>query len=291
MRTTQAKNQRRQAWDGEEQVAWNRYEENTVWDLKCIGPPRLVTRDHNGSAQGSGKQSTKTSDILFRQQYVLKTTLFDEGKKGNVKNLIKSNSLPPIYGTNVRSVQVKQKGHQTPELYKNAIFLSNKTLSMKKSAWRQNDFSNLTSSVDFIYRNLGTLDMTKSCQDSESVQSAEAIRSLVLTLNSNSQHFDLNETEPRDSLVKNKAVKDSASIDHHSQVFSYTAIRTEDSLRNIRIPEKEKGEEEVFYTTEMISDWIIRVNESLFSPFKDELNKTHLLKEEDVDTIKIIYEE
>lgn len=50
-------------------------------------------------------------------------------------------------------------------------------------------------------------------------------------------------------------------------------------------------EEEEYYTDQRIGEWVVRVNASLFSPSDSEVSCASRLEEEDVDTIKIIYEQ
>lgn len=53
----------------------------------------------------------------------------------------------------------------------------------------------------------------------------------------------------------------------------------------------EEEEEEEYYTDQRIGEWVVRVNASLFSQSDSEISPASHLEEEDVDTIKIIYEQ
>lgn len=63
-----------------------------------------------------------------------------------------------------------------------------------------------------------------------------------------------------------------------------SAIETESE----RSPDKE-GSDDEYYTDQRITEWVLKVNSSLFSTGIDELTRSKRAEEQDVATIKIIY--
>ncbi|KAB5567276.1 hypothetical protein PHYPO_G00230920 [Pangasianodon hypophthalmus] len=320
MRTIQAANHliRKQAWDRKTRWTWNRPEEDPeVQDghFKQLDSAkegshsayRFAPVTLNGTSRPLGKHSSKAQDFLLKpRQVVLQNTQEDKTKEGDVNALITSKSLPPICGSRVRSVRgAKSCSSSQPALQtdKKAGVSSNGARSVRTLICRQKERAQLTSTVDMICRSLAPFRVTECTQDSESppLRRGEKKRAWmkpsVTTHTHSSRHlgFEKKNLSSNDSGVITERIKDSVSMfetNRHSQPLSDSAIETgTQSSHRKRGEERNRGmedEEEVYYTTKMIAEWIIRVNASLFSPFKDELNKTHL-KEEDVDTIKIIY--
>lgn len=320
MRTIQAANNliRKQAWDRKTIWSWNGPEEDSEIQggrFKQLDSTKDVSHSAyqlapatlNGASRPLGKQTSKAVDFLLKpRQVVLQNTPVEKTKEGDVKALITSNSLPPICGLRVRSVRgAKSCVSSQPALQtdKKAGVSSNGARSVRTLICRQKERAQLTSTVDMICRSLAPFRVTERTQDSESppLQREEKKRAWMkpsITTRTHSRRdlgFDKKNLSSNDSGVITERIKDSVSVcetKRHSQPLSDSAIETEtQSSHRRRQEERNRGmedEEEAYYNTKMIAEWIIRVNASLFSPFKDELNKTHL-KEEDVDTIKIIY--
>lgn len=72
-----------------------------------------------------------------------------------------------------------------------------------------------------------------------------------------------------------------------------TAIETESELSvakgHLRVQEDSDDEEEEYYTEQKITEWILKVNSSLFSTGDYEQKPSKPAEEQDVGTIKIIY--
>ncbi|KAL0186047.1 hypothetical protein M9458_017717, partial [Cirrhinus mrigala] len=99
------------------------------------------------------------------------------------------------------------------------------------------------------------------------------------------------DTEPsaNDRQVVTERMKDSASEskDRPVQPFSDSAIDMENENE---MNEMMDNQEDEYYTNQRITAWIFKVNASLFSPSKDEIID-QILEEQDVDTIKITYDQ
>ena len=74
-------------------------------------------------------------------------------------------------------------------------------------------------------------------------------------------------------------------------LYSHDSAIESDSQSSESSKSREEEEEEEYYTDQRIGEWVIRVNASLFSPSESEISCVSRLEEEDVDTIKIIYEQ
>lgn len=319
MRTIQTANHliRKQVWDRKTRWTWNGPEEDLeVQDGRFKQLDSAKEGSHsvyqfapltlNGASQPLRKQSSKAQDFLLKpRQVVLQNPLADKTKEGDVNALITSNSLPPICGSRVRSVRGAKScvsSQHALQTGKKAGVSSNGARSVRTLICRQKERAQLTSTVDMICRSLAPFRVTECTQDSENPplqreKKRAWMKPSVMTHTHSRGHlgFDKKNLSSNDSGVITERIVDSVSMretKRHSQPLSDSAIETEtQSSHRKRGEERNRGmedEEEVYYTTKMIAEWIIRVNASLFSPFKDELNKTHL-KEEDVDTIKIIY--
>lgn len=318
MRTIQAATHliRKQAWDRKTRWTWNGPEEDlevkdgrfkqldfTKEGIHSVHQFAPVTL--NGVSRPLGKQTSKALDILPKpQQVVLQTTQVDKTKEGDVNVLITSNSLPPINGS-ARGAESCIESHHALQTAKKSAVSSNGARSVRTLICRQKERAQLTSTVDMVCRSLVPFRVTECTQDSESPPSrteekaAARMKHSVMTHIHSRRHigFDKKNLSSNDSGMISEMIKDSVSLcetKRHSRQLSDSAIETETrSSHRKQGEERSKGmedEEEVYYSSKMIAEWIIRVNASLFSPFKDELNKTHL-KEEDVDTVKINYDQ
>lgn len=320
MRTIQAANHliRKQAWDRKTRWTWNGPEE----DLEVqagrfkqldsakegshsayqFGPVTL-----NRTSRTPGKQCSKTQDFLLKpRQVALQNKQVDKAKEDVVVALVTSNSLPPICGSRLRTVHGAKScisSQHALETGRKAGVSSNGARSVRTLICRQKERAQLSSTVDVICKSLVPFRLTECTQDSEipPLRREERKRAWMkpsATTPTNSRvhlGFDNKNLISNDSGVITERIKDSVSTcetKRHSQPFSDSAIETEtQSSHRKKEDERNRGmedEDEGYYTTKMIAEWIIRVNASLFSPFKDDFDKTHL-KEEDVDTIKIIY--
>lgn len=319
MRTIQAANYliRKQAWDRKTRWTWNGPEEDLeVQDGRFKQLDSVKEGIHsayqfaplmlNRVSRPLGKQSSKAQDFLLKpRQVVLQNPQEDKIKEGDVNALITSNSLPPICGTRVHPVRGAKScvsSQHALQTGKKEGVSSNGARSVRTLICRQKERAQLTSTVDMICRSLVPFRVTECTQVSESPPlETEEKRAWMKPSVKRHTHsrghlgFDKKNLSSSDSGVVTERIMDSVSMcetKRHSQPLSDSAIETEtQSSHRKRGEDRNRGmedEEEVYYTTKMIAEWIIGVNASLFSPFKDELNKTHL-KEEDVDTIKIIY--
>lgn len=89
----------------------------------------------------------------------------------------------------------------------------------------------------------------------------------------------------KNSKVMTERMKGSASVSN--QPFSDSAIEMENENE---MNEMMDNQEDEYYTYQRITAWIVKVNASLFSSSKDEIID-QILEEQDVDTIKIIYDQ
>lgn len=319
MRTIQAANQliRKQAWD-KTRWTWNGPEDDLeVQDGRFRQLDSAKEDGHtayqfapvalNGASQPFRRQNGKAQGVLTKpRQVVLRNAQAEKTKEGDVNVPLTSNSLPPICGSRIGSVRgaksciSSQHALQTGQ---KAGVSSNGARSVRTLICRQKERAQLTSSVDMICRSLAPFRVTECTQNSENppLQREEKkkawMKASVTTHTHSKRHISFNKKNlsSNDSGMITERIKDSVSVcetKRHSQQLSDSAIETEtQSSHRKRGEERDRGmenEEEVYYTTKMIAEWIIRVNTSLFSPFKDELEKTHLM-EEDVDTVKIVY--
>lgn len=319
MRTIQAANQliRKQAWD-KTRWTWNGPEDDLEVQDGCFkqldstnegshSAYQFAPVTLNGASRPLGKQSGKAQDLLLKpRQVVLQNAQVDKTKEGNANALLTNNSLPPICGSRIRTVRGAKScvsSQHALQAGKKAGVSSNGARSVRTLICRQKERAQLTSTVDMICRSLAPFRVTECTEDSESPalprqEKKKAWMKPSFTTHTHSKRhlgFDKKNLSSNDSGVITERIKDSVSVcetKRHSQQLSDSAIETEtQSSHRKRVEERNRGmedEEEVYYTTNMIAEWIIRVNASLFSPLKDELNKAHL-KEEDVDTVKIVY--
>lgn len=320
MRTIQAANHliRKQAWDRKTRWTWNgtnddlevqdgRFKQLDSTTEGSYSAYRFAPTTPNETPRLSGKDGRRSQDFFLKpRQVVLKPTQVEKPKEGGTNALITSNSLPPICGSRVPSVREAKScvsSQHALEIGKKAGVSSNGARSVRTLICRQKERAQLTSTVDVICRSLAPFRVTESTQDSaspplrtEETKKAWMKRSVMTHTQSRiHRSFEKKNLSSNDSGVITERIKDSVSrceTNRHSQQFSDSAFETETQSSHRKREEDRnremEGEEEGYYTTKMIAEWIIRVNASLFSPFKDDLNKTHL-KEEDVDTIKIIY--
>lgn len=312
MRTIQAANHliRKQAWDRKSRWTWNGPEEDLeVHDgrFKKLDSSKegsspayqFAPVTLNRASRPLGEQSSKAQDFRLKpRQVVLQNTQVDK-TKGDVDLLSTSNSLPPICGSKVGSVRGAERcvsSQHAAQIGKKAGVSSNGARSVRTLICRQKERAQLTGTVDMICRSLVPFRVTERPQDSESPplrreEKKKAWMKPSVTAHTHSKrNLSFN-----DSGGITEMIKDSVSVcetKRHSQQLSDSAIETETQSSHRKRRDKGNGgmedKEEVYYTNKMIAAWIIGVNASLFSPFKDESNKTHL-KEEDVDTVKIIY--
>ncbi|GAA6106431.1 uncharacterized [Tachysurus ichikawai] len=320
MRAIQAANHliRKQAWDRKTRWTWNGPDEDLevqVGRFKQLDSANEGSHSAyqfapvtlNGASQIQEKQSSKAQDFILKpRQVVLQNTQVHKTKEDDANTLDISNSLPPICGSRIRTVHGAKScisNQHALETGTKAGVSSNGARSVRTLICRQKERAQLTSTVDMICRSLAPFRVTDRTQDSERppLQREKKKRAwmkpsaMTPTHSRGNLGFDKKNLSSNNSGVITERIKDSVSVcetKRHSQPLSDSAIETEThSSHRRRGEERTRGienEEEVYYTTKMIAEWIIRVNASLFSPFKDELDKTHL-KEEDVDTIKIIY--
>lgn len=88
------------------------------------------------------------------------------------------------------------------------------------------------------------------------------------------------------SLSKARQQRDFCSDD--------SAVETEsagspDKGRLERLREGSDGDDDEYYTEQRITEWVLKVNSSLFSAGNDELTRSKRAEEQDVATLKIIY--
>lgn len=265
----------------------------------------------NGPHLPLGKWTSDNSDFIFRpRQVVLQTSPPDKAKRGNGRTLVKSYSLPPIHGSRGSSAQGGTTAVQARLVNRESLQTSkktsNSTVSLRRDRaliWRQKEDGQFASTVGLICSSLATFTVTK-CTPEDAVktlsQSALDHSSKILhleekTLTHRSKCMSL---LAKGSGVITEGIKNSASVretKRHTQPLSDSAIETEtqSSHRNGGMTQEgrmgvQDDQEEEYYTRQRIAEWVIGVNACLFSSSKDELN-TALLKEEDVDTIKIVY--
>lgn len=320
MRTIQAANHliRKQAWDRKSRWTWNGPEEDLeVHDgrFKKLDSSKegsspayqFAPVTLNRASRPLGKQSSKAQDFRLKpRQVVLQNTQVDQTKEGDVDLLSTSNSLPPICGSKVGSVRGAERcvsSQYASQMDKKAGVSSNGARSVRTLICRQKERAQLTGTVDMICRSLAPFRVTERTQDSESPPSRREEKKKAwmkpsVTAHTHSRRclgFDKRNLSFNDSGEITERIKDSVSAcetKRHSQQLSDSAIETETRSSHRKRGDEGNGgmedKEEVYYTNKMIAAWIIGVNASLFSPLKDESNKTHL-KEEDVDTVKIIY--
>lgn len=318
MRTIQAANNliRKQAWDRKTRWTWNGQEEDLevqAGRFKQLDSAKEGSQSAyrfepvrlNRTSRSQGKQNGEAQDSLLKpRRVVLQNTQVDKTKEGDVNMLIMNNSLPPICSSRVRTVRGAKScvsRQHALEKGKKEVVSSNGARSVRTLICRQKERAQLTSTVDMICRSLAPFRVTACNQDSQSPLRKEEkkrawMKPSVMTPTHSRGHlgFDKKNLSSNDNgLIKR--IKDSVSeceTIQHSQPLSDSAVETEtQSSHRKRAEDRNRGledDEEVYYTTQMIAEWIIGVNASLFSPFKDDLDKTQL-KEETVDTGKIIY--
>ncbi|KAL6459114.1 hypothetical protein MHYP_G00325860 [Metynnis hypsauchen] len=310
MRTIQLANQNKQALDKKTRC-WTRLEEyanvQDVHSKQLDGPKAAGSRGPsstalNGSHQLLGIRTNNSDFILRPRQVVLQTSSLDKGKGSNGRTLVKSNSLPPIYGSKVTSIHggkawvpSRLREHEMPQMGKKTNI---STVSLRRDRaliWRQKEGGQFTSTVGLICNSLATFTVTEHSQNLE--LGLEILSRSALDQSSKILGLEENSPITKDSGVITEGNKDSRSMcrpKQHTRTLSDSAIETETQSAHRKGgmgQERKVGtldQEEEYYTSQRIIQWIIGVNASLFSTSKDELNKP-LLKEEDVDTIKIVY--
>ncbi len=90
----------------------------------------------------------------------------------------------------------------------------------------------------------------------------------------------------KDREVMTERMKDSASESKDSPVQPFSDSVIEMENKNDMMD----SQEDEYYTNQRITEWIVKVNASLFSSSKDEIID-QMLEEQDVGTIKIIYDQ
>lgn len=316
MRTIQAANQliRKQAWD-KTRWTWNGPEDDLEVQDGRFRQLESAKEDSHAAYQfapvalnGASRPLRRPSQgfLLKPRQVVLQNAQVEKTKESDMNVALASNSLPPICGSRIGSVRgakscvSSQRALQTGQ---KAGVSSNGARSVRTLICRQKERAQLTSTVDVICNSLAPFRVTECTQDSENplLQREEKkkawMKASVTTHTHSRRHpsFNKKNLSSNDGGMITERIKDSVSVcetKRHSQQLSDSAIETEtQSSHRKKGEERNRGmedDEEVYYTTKMIAEWIVRVNTSLFSPFKDELEKTHLM-EEDVDTVKIIH--
>lgn len=207
--------------------------------------------------------------------------------KGNDgRTLTKSSSLPPIHSPRITTISMSSAktcmsswGVGCQEKKANILSTS---IKMDKAL-----FSRQRQGCQLICNGLAVFN------DSLQVQNQDMRQDKIPGVSAGLPQDGLLDVEPsnvsaKDREVMTERMKDSASVskDRLMQPFSDSAIEMENENE---VNEMMDNQEDEYYTNQRITAWIVKVNASLFSPSKDEIIE-QMLEEQDVDTIKIIYD-
>ncbi len=205
--------------------------------------------------------------------------------KGNDgRTLTKSGSLPPIHSQRISTISmsstktcVSSWGVGCQEKKANILSTS---VRMDKAL-----FSRQRQGCQLICNGLAVFN------DSLQVQNQDLRQDKIPGVSAGLPQDELLDVEPsnisaKDREVMTERMKGSASVskDRPAQPFSDSAIKMENEK------EMMDSQEDEYYTNQRITAWIVKVNASLFSSSKDEIID-QMLEEQDVDTIKIIYDQ
>lgn len=208
--------------------------------------------------------------------------LMPKGNDG--RTLTKSGSLPPIHSPRISTISmssaktcVSSWGVGCQEKKANILSTS---VRMDKAL-----FNRQRQGCQLICNGLAVFN------DSLQVQNQDLRQDKIPGVSAGLPQDELLDVEPsnisaKDTEVMTERMKGSASVskDRPAQPFSDSAIEMEN--------EKEMMDslEDEYYTNQRIKAWIVKVNASLFSSSKNEIID-QMLEEQDVDTIKIIYDQ
>lgn len=232
----------------------------------------------------NGSYSSSTEKLLsneINQNCTPQKILMSKGNNGRA--LAKSNSLPPIYSPRLSTVSMSSAKTCTPShgdgcQEKKANILSTSVRMDKALFSRQKHGRQRTAAAQRICNRLAV------CNDTVQIQHQNLRQDSLKIYDPSAGPLAL---ESNNICANDRnELKDSASV---------CKSRSEPSLSDSAIEmENDKNEmmdivEDEYYTNQRITAWIVKVNASLFSPSKDEIEQT--LEEQDVDTIKIIYDQ
>ncbi|KAL1269986.1 hypothetical protein QQF64_032275 [Cirrhinus molitorella] len=210
------------------------------------------------------------------QTFKSRKVLMPKGNDG--RTLTKSSSLPPIYGPRISTILmssaktcVSSWGVGCQE--KKANILSTSVRMDKALFSRQKQGCQLICNGLAVFNDGVQVQNQDLRQDSLKISDASAGQP-------QDGYLDI-EPSAKDKKVM---IEKSVSRDRPAQPFSDSAIEMENENEMI------DSQEDEYYTNQRITAWIAKVNASLFSPLKDEIID-QILEEQDVDTIKIIYDQ
>lgn len=245
--------------------------------LKLIGAKGSYHLSLGGNLAGNGKdQSCKTMKILM-----------PKGNDG--RTLAKSSSLPPIYSPRMSTISMYCTKNCVPnwevECQEKKANILSTSIKMDRAL-----FSRQKQGCQLICNGLAVLNERVLVQNQEPRQNSLKI-------------FDPSAGRPQDGFMgveprninanereaMTEGMKDSASASKGRPVLtlSDSAIEMENEKD---LNEMIDNQEDEYYSNQRIIAWIVKVNASLFSPLKDEIID-QTLEEQDVDTIKIIYDQ
>lgn len=250
--------------------------------LELIGTKGSYFLSSEGKLAGNGKDQTfKTPKILM-----------PKGSDG--RTLAKSSSLPPIYSPRISTISMSSAKTCVPSWRvgcheKKANILSS-SIKMDKALFnRQKQGCQLTATAQLIYSGLAVFNESVLVQNQDLRQDSWKISDPSAGQPQDGfLGVEPSSVSTNDREAMKERVRDTASVSEGRpvQTLSDSAIEME---KEKDLDEMIDNQEDEYYTNQRITAWIVKVNASLFSPSKDEIID-QTLEEQDVDTIKIIYD-
>lgn len=242
-----------------------------------VSSPSVPCLGMTGKKSSWGALTNKGKDLNSKPRKVLMPIT-----KGNAgRTLAKSNSLPPIYSpkTCLPSLVV---GYQEQKLEKKAVRMDKVVFDRQKQGCQLFATSQLIYSTSRVFIE----------KESDPIQRMDNLKTPVTLVKgelnlelSNLSANDRERTEDSSSVSKGRCAQ--TLSDSAIEMDSLSSLKKENDEEKTRMTDVE--EEEEYYTDQRITAWIVKVNASLFSSSKEEIETDHALEEQDVDTIKIIY--
>lgn len=251
--------------------------------LELIGTKGSNHLSSEGKLASNGKDQTcKTQKILM-----------PKGSDG--RTLAKSSSLPPIYSPRISTISMSSAKTCVPSWRvgcqeKKANILSTSVKMDKALFSRQKQGCQLTATAHLICSGLAVFNERVLVQNQELRQDSLKISDPSAGQpQDGSLGVEPSNVSANDREAMKERIRDTASVSKGRpvQTLSDSAIEMENEKD---MNEMIDNQEDEYYTNQRITAWIVKVNASLFSPLKDEIID-QTLEEQDVDTIKIIYDQ
>lgn len=244
--------------------------------LELIGTKGSYHLSSGWKLAGNGK------DQICKPQNVLMPKVNDG------RTLAKSSSLPPIYSPRISNNSMSCAKTCVPSW---GVECQEKKANILSTSARMDKalFSKQKQGCQIICSGLAVFNDSLRVQNQELRQDSLKISDASAGQPQNG----LLDVEPSNASAKNREVmtermKDSASLSKDRPAKPFPGSPTEIENEN-EMNEMMDNQEDEYYTNQRITAWIVKVNASLFSPSKDEIID-QILEEQDVDTIKIIYD-